>query len=114
MEKIFVVKGVAEKLWAAEAAIDETLDQATALISSITEARRELEISHIIVDPAISKVAESVAALAQARRAMIEAHHALNEVKLRLGVRTKMDGGHWSVDADHEPKQSSAELRSVG
>jgi hypothetical protein len=103
MEKVFVVKRVAEKLWAAEGAIDETIEQASALMSGIVEARRDLSVSHIVVDPAISKVAESMAALAQARRAMIEAHHALNEAKLRVGVRTKLDGPHPSVDADHEP-----------
>ena len=31
-------------------------------------------------------------ALAEARAAMIEAHHVLAEAKLRIGVRTKMDG----------------------
>lgn len=101
MEKVFVVKKVAEKLWAAEDAIDATLTQASALMSGIVEARQELRISHIVVDPAVGKVAEAMSALAQARAAMIEAHHALNEAKLRIGVRTKLEGYTPSTIEDH-------------
>ena len=102
MEKIFVVKRVAEKLWAAEDGIDATLEQASELMSSIVEARKDLAISHIVVDPAIGKVAEAMSALAAARHAMIEAHHALYETKLRIGVRQKLEGGtHPSLAEDH-------------
>jgi hypothetical protein len=90
MEKVFVVKKVAEKLWAAENGIDATLEQTSELMAGIVEARKDLAISHIVVDPAIGKVAEAMSALAAARHAMIEAHHALNEAKLRIGVRTKI------------------------
>ena len=114
MEKVFVVKRVAEQTWAAEGAIDETLTKASELMCGIVQARKDLEISHIVLDPAIAKVAESMAALAQARTAMIEAHHALYEVQLRIGVRTKAEGGYWSVDADHEPRDAATETRRVG
>jgi hypothetical protein len=101
MEKVFVVKRVAEQLWAAEGAIDETLEQTSTLMTGIVEARKDLAISHIVVDPAIGKVAEAMSALAAARHAMIEAHHALNEAKLRIGVRTKLEGPHPSLIEDH-------------
>jgi hypothetical protein len=115
MEKIFVVKRVAEKLWAAEGAIDETLEQTSALMSGIVEARKDLAISHIVVDPAIGKVAEAMSALAAARHAMIEAHHALFEAKLRIGVRTKLDGGtHPSLAEDHRVVMDVSSNRAVG
>ena len=115
MEKVFVVKRVAEKLWAAENAIDGTLEQTSALMSGIVEARRDLAISHIVVDPAIGKVAEAMQALAAARHAMIEAHHALYEAKLRIGVRTKMDGGQPSLAEDHRVVMEEAQTkRAVG
>ena len=113
MEKIFVVKRVAEKLWAAENGIDATLEQAAELMSGIVEARKDLQISHIVVDPAIGKVAEAMSALAVARHAMIEAHHALNEAKLRIGVRTKLDGGHPSLVEDHRVPDMISD-RAVG
>jgi len=104
MEKVFVVKRVAEKLWAAEGSMDQAIEQTSTLMGGIVEARRDLGVSHIVVDPAVGKVADAMAALAEARRALIEAHHALYEVQLRIGVRrATADGGVWSVDADHEP-----------
>jgi hypothetical protein len=102
MEKIFVVKRVAEKLWAAENGIDATLEQASELMSGIVEARKDLAISHIVVDPAIGKVAEAMSALAAARHAIIEAHHALNEAKLRIGVRAPVMGPSPSLVEDHQ------------
>ena len=113
MEKIFVVKRVAEKLWAAESGVDATIEQAAALMTGIVEARKDLSISHIVVDPAIGKVAEAMSALAAARHAMIEAHHALNEAKLRIGVRTKMDGPHPSLVEDHRVPDMISD-RAVG
>jgi hypothetical protein len=44
---------------------------------------------------------------------MMDAHHALYEVKLRLGVRTKLDGpGHPSVEEDH--RVDDTPVRRVG
>jgi hypothetical protein len=94
VEKIFVVKGVAEKLWATEDAIDNAIAQTSSLMSGLIEGRRELNVSAVVTDQATSCIAESMKALADARKAMIEAHAALDEVKLRVGVRTRMDGGH--------------------
>ena len=105
MEKVFVVKRVAEKLWASENAIDGALESASVLMADLVAARRELEVSHIVTDAATHKIAESMKAMADARTAMIEAHHALFEAKLRIGVRTKLDGGHSPWDL-HEDKIS--------
>jgi hypothetical protein len=112
MEKAFVVKQVAEKLWAAEGAIDETLAQTSALMSGIVQARQEINVSHIVIDPAVGKVAEAMSALAQARAAMIEAHHALYEAKLRIGVRTKLIGYTPSVEEDHVEVRPSEQRRA--
>jgi hypothetical protein len=117
MEKIFVVKRVAEKLWAAENGIDATLEQTSELMSDIVQARKDLKISHIVVDPAIGKVAEAMSALAAARHAVIEAHHALNEAKLRIGVRAQLTGPtanlNGSIMEDHRVAPTMVD-REVG
>jgi len=112
MEKIFVVKRVAETLWATEDSIDATMEQTSALMSDVVQARKDLGSSHLLFDASITKVAEAMSALAQARHAMMEAHHALYEVKLRLGVRQKLDGGHPSVEEDH--RVADVPVRRVG
>lgn len=115
MEKVFVVKKVAEQLWATEDAIDSAIAETSKLMGGLVEARQELQVTHIVTDAATSRIAASMAALAQARTAMIEAHHALNEAKLRIGVRTKLDGaGHQSLDYDHEIRPGAGEIRRVG
>ena len=113
MEKIFVVKRVAEKLWASEEAIDGALESASVLMVDLVAARRDLEISHMITDAATNKIAEAMKAMADARTAMIDAHHALYEAKLRIGVRTKLDGGGHSPYALHEEKMNSERSRAV-
>ncbi len=113
MEKVFVVKKVAEKLWSTENAIDSAIAEAAKLMGGLVEARQELQVSHIVTDAATTKIAESMAALAEARRAMIEAHHALNEAKLRIGVRTKLDGfgNSWAY---HDQPAADELTRRVG
>lgn len=109
MEKVFVAKRVAEKLWATEEAIDGALNEASGLISGLIEARRELKVSTIVTDAATSKIAEAIKSLAEARAAMTGAHDALAEVKLRIGVRTKMDAqkGPFQIEED-DGRQRSA------
>ncbi len=97
MDKVFVVKRVAEQLWRSEDAVDGAIGAASLLMGEIVEARRELKVAHSVTDVATGKVAVAIAAMADARRAMIEAHEALTEAKLRIGVRTKMDGYHKAV-----------------
>ena len=40
----------------------------------------------------LNKVALAMSALAEARQACVDAHNELSEVKLRLNVRTRMEG----------------------
>jgi len=90
VEKILVARRVATKLLATEHAVDEAIADATELMSDMVRARRELSIAATSSDPSIAKVAAAIAALSEARTAMVEAHGELNELKLRLGIRTKM------------------------
>ena len=53
---------------------------------------------------------EALAALGEARTAIVGAHNELNEVKLRIGVRTKMTG--WE-DKPPQFAQESDDLRQV-
>ncbi len=98
MEKVFAVKQVAEKLWATEEAIDGAMASTSALLTSVIETRRQYKVSAIVTDEATTKIAEAMKAMAEARAAMIGAHHALAEAKLRVGVRVKLDGGKPPID----------------
>ena len=100
MEKIFVVKRVAEKLWSSEAAIDEAVTSTSVLMADYMKAGRELQLSPVVTEAASAKIAEAAKALAEARAAIVAAHNELTEVKLRIGVRTKMDGFQKTIRPD--------------
>jgi hypothetical protein len=101
VDKAFVIQGVANKLWATESAMDTAIGEASKLMGGIMDARRELNCSYFVTDASTTKVAEAIAAMSQARHALIEAHSALAEAKLRLGVRTKLVGTAPSKDKDY-------------
>lgn len=90
MDKVFMVKRVGEKLIATEAAIDAAYAEATELMSDILKGRQELKFAASVVDDTQAKLLEAIKAISEARTAMVAVHEELAEVKLRIGVRTKM------------------------
>ena len=92
MEKVFVAKRVASKLHGTEAAIDAAMVQAAELMADMVQARKDLKLSATVGSAATAKVMAALAALSEARNAMVEAHGEMDQTRLRLGVRTKMMG----------------------
>ncbi len=112
MERALVAQQVANKLFATENAIDQAIADAAALVGELIKARQELGVSAVFGDEAMSKATVALAALGQARTAMVAAHHELNDSKLRAGIRTKLAGA-----GDKPPSNQSAapdHLRQVG
>lgn len=104
MEKIFVARKVANKLFETEAAVDSALVEAAELMSVMLAARKDVNTSLVFADDCQVKLMEAMKALSEARTAMVGVHNELNEAKLRLGIRIKMDVEKpgWSV-ADADP-----------
>jgi len=92
VEKVFVVKRVASKLHGSEAAIDAAMVQAAELMADLVQARKDLGLAATVGADVTTKVMAAMAALTEARTAMVDAHGDLDQVRLRLGVRTKMIG----------------------
>ena len=91
MEKIFVAKRVAAKLFATEAAVDGALVEASEMMSELLKARKDVNASLVFADNTQTKLMDAIKALSEARTAMVGVHGELAEAKLRLGIRTKMD-----------------------
>jgi hypothetical protein len=98
VDKVFVAKQVATKLRATEAAVDAALVEATELMGDMIRGRVQTKISAGATDPAMAKVAAAIAALSEARTAMVAAHAAADELRLRVGIRTRMDGTENKVE----------------
>ena len=111
MEKAFVAQRVAKKLFTTEAAVDGALVEASELMSEMLKARKDVKVSMVFADDVQVKMMEAMKALSEARTAMVAVHNELNEAKLRLGIRTKMD-------AENKPpsavERSATTLREVG
>jgi hypothetical protein len=105
VDKLFVAKRVATKLRATEAAVDAALVEATELMGDMIRGRLDLKISAIATDPTMAKVSAAIAALSEARTAMVEAHAAADELRLRVGIRTRLDGTENKAD-DQAPQTS--------
>ncbi len=113
MEKAFVAQRVARKLFATEHALDAAMTEAAELMADLLKARKDLNLSAVVGDAAPAKLVEAMAALAEARTAVVAVHNELNDVKLRIGVRTKMTG--WEEKPEDGPKgRVDQDLRQVG
>jgi hypothetical protein len=110
VEKVFVAQRVATKLFATENAIDAAMVEAAELMADMLKARKDIGLSAVVGDRASAKLVEALSALGEARSAMVEMHTELNDVKLRIGVRTKMAGVE---DKPPETTRGLAEVRPV-
>jgi hypothetical protein len=106
MEKVFVAQRVANKLFTTEAAVDSALAEAAEFMSEMLAARKDVNTSLVFADDAQVKLMEAMKALSEARTAMVGVHHELNDAKLRLGIRTKMNG-------DDKPAAAPAETTTL-
>jgi hypothetical protein len=92
MDKALIAQSVANKLFATEDAVDTAIIEATKLLSGIIEARHEMRVSAVATDEVIAKVTAAISALSDAQAAVVGAHNEMAELKLRLGIRTKLLG----------------------
>lgn len=92
MSKIETVKSVAAKLFATEEAIDTAMVRAAQLLESMVEGRKVLKLSAVAAEAAQSRVAESIGAMAEARRAVMAAHSSLQNLQRKMGVADEEAG----------------------
>ena len=111
MEKVFVAKRVASKLFSTEAAVDSAMVEASELMSEMLKARTDINMSLVFADDVQVKMMEAIKALSEARTAMVGVHNELSEAKLRLGIRTKME---WEEKPAQASVQTTTTMREVG
>jgi hypothetical protein len=92
MDKTMVAQGVANKLFSTEKSIDAAIAESAALLTGLMAAREELRLSATVGDATSAKIVEAMSLLAQARSTMVQAHHELDQLKVRVGIRTKLIG----------------------
>ena len=112
MEKAFVAQRVATKLFSTEAAVDQAMVEATELMADMLKARQDVKVSMVFADDVQVKLMAAVAALSEARTAMVGVHGELAEAQLRLGIRTKL--GYMDKPPGQMRKADATTMREVG
>jgi hypothetical protein len=86
MDRKEVAHSVANELHATEAALDAAITQATTLVQSMIGARTLLKLSPVVGADSQAKAMAAIAALSEAREALVACHNELAKDHRRLGL----------------------------
>ncbi|MBK6412449.1 hypothetical protein [Sphingopyxis sp.] len=91
-ERVSAAKKIAADLHQAEDAIDEAMIRIAQLAATLPTARRDTNMSAIVGQAAMSKVANALAAAGEVRQLLTDAHLALTVTQKEVGLGTRMFG----------------------
>lgn len=103
-QRRLIANQVATSLFEAEAAIDAALAKTAQLAGVMPGLRKDAGLSALIGQDAVERASEAFAALALARRAIVETHKELSLAQKQIGLGAVMFG-----DPTDKPPSLSAE-----
>lgn len=106
--RLEIARQVADQLFAAETAIDTALAKTAALAGLMPSVRENARLSALVGQGAVERAIETMAALGEARRKIVETHKQLSITQKQMGLGPLNFGG-W-VD---KPQFASASLAVV-
>ena len=107
---------VAGALFEAEAAIDAAISKAAHLTCVMPNLRKDAGASALIGQDALERATQAIAALAEARRAIVETHKELSVVQAQIGlgaVRLEGDPGDKPNPVERDGERQVRQLRAV-
>jgi hypothetical protein len=113
-ERRLAAEQIATALWDAESAIDVALSKTATFTGAIPTFRRQAGASALVGQEAMERASQAVMALAEARRAIVEAHKELTiaQGQVGLGAITMTDPGTTKPPITVEARERRA-LRAV-
>lgn len=91
-ERVSAAQKIAAELHQAEDAIDEVMIRIANLAATLPTVRRDINMSAIVGQEAMSKVANALAAAGEVRQLLTDAHLALTVTQKQIGLGTRMFG----------------------
>ena len=85
-QRRMVAEQVAGALFEAETAIDAAISKTAALTGAMPALRKQVGASALIGQDALERATQAIAALAEARRAIVETHKELSVVQTQIGL----------------------------
>lgn len=107
-ERLSAAKKIAADLHQAEDAIDETMIRIAQLAATLPTVRRDINMSAIVGQEAMAKVAHALAAAGEVRQLLTDAHISLTATQKQIGLGARMFG------AGVKPPAISTETSSGG
>jgi hypothetical protein len=92
-DRLEIARQVADQLFAAEAAIDAALAQTATLAGMMPAVRADARLSALMGQGAIERAIETMTALGQARRSIVETHKQLSITQKQMGLGPVNFGG---------------------
>ena len=108
-QRRMIAEQIAGALFEAEAAIDAALAKTAILTGVMPSLRREAGASALIGQDAVERASQAIAALADARRAIVETHKELSIAQTQIGLGAVMVG-----DPGEKPMAAPFEEVRVG
>ena len=91
-QRLSGAKKIASELHQAEDAIDEAMIRIANLAATLPTVRRDTNMSAIVGQEAMAKVAHALAAAGEVRQLLTDAHVALTVTQKQVGLGTRMFG----------------------
>ena len=91
-QRVSSAKKIAADLHQAEDAIDEAMIRIAMLAATLPTARRDMNMSAIVGQDAVAKVANALAAAGEVRQLLTDAHLSLTATQKQIGLGTRMFG----------------------
>lgn len=113
MDRNQVIASVAGDLHATEAAIDEAIVRATAMVQGVIGARAPMNVSALAFAASQTKMMETLAVLSSAREAIVATHEELAKDHRRMGWGVYAAGTMDKPDGDAQRPTSTNRLRAV-
>jgi hypothetical protein len=107
-ERREVAQQVAGALFEAEAAIDAALSKTAMLTGVMPALRKQAGASALIGQDALERASQAIAALAEARRAIVETHKELSVVQAQIGLGAVTMNG----DPGQKPTVDGGQIRA--
>ena len=112
-QRRLIADQVASALFEAEAAIDAALAKTALLAGVMPSMRGAAGLSALIGQDAVERASETILALTQARRAIVETHKELSVTQKQIGLGAVAYGGLDEKPAGAAPAEGPM-LRQVG
>jgi len=108
MNRQIIAQDIADHMYEAEMALTLSMAKAAKLLEAMVIAQGQMNLSHVMVEPAMRRVTGALATIGQAHSELTSAHNRLDQLQKRLGLQPVAGGGMEKEDDGAVPPPHGA------